>query len=179
MGYKTSEAQRNALVLRAETIGLHPDLAHECRSDEQQDIMFDLQRQVGFAKIVYKDLLRGAPLRPTRDYDAAKKKLDDLLEYARSLGDKDTWVLLKQVELIKASSNANDQRGNFKDKAHNKLETTDASKTRRDILLISLMQYFDTYEPTKADHDILNGFVLEDDDDEDEDIIYERKHRSF
>ncbi len=161
MGYKTSEAYRDALTVRAESIGLHHDLAHECKSEAQQDTMLDLQKQVGFNKIVYEGLQKSAPQRPTRDYDAAKQKLDDLFEYARSTGDMPTWKLLKQITLLKKESNANDHRNRVKANILDKLHGTGTSKTRIDILLKSLMKYFDAYVPTQRDNDFFNGLINE------------------
>ncbi|HQR74234.1 MAG: hypothetical protein B7X69_09335 [Sulfurovum sp. 39-42-12] len=158
MGYKTSEEQRNALTLRAKEIGLDDAIAHECRSEEQQDAMLELQKQIGVQTIIYSDMSKRSPQKPTRDYEAAQQKLDDLIEYARGLGDKDAWVLLSQVKIEKASSSRNYYRNYVKDSVEKKLSTIDASKTRIEILIKAMMQYFDSYEPTKMYYDNINGF---------------------
>ena len=178
---KLTSEEREELDQKGKDLGLYYAISDKCISQEQQDIMLDLQEQVGFNKIVYLSISKNPPKRPTRDYEAAKKKLDDLFEYAKSTGDIDTWKTLLQVKLSKKSSYANDHRNKVKEQAYEKLQTIEASKTRRKILVKELMQYFDAYEPTKTDYDFDKDFMLDEEEDVDEDYTYpyERKYRDF
>ena len=157
---KLTSEQKDALVRRGNDIGLEATLAHECISEAQQDIMLMLQKQVGVSRIVHMNLSKNAPKRPTRDYESAMQKLEDLFEYIRETGDIDSYKALRDVQLIKKASSVNDNRNRVKEYAEEELISIGTTKTRRDLLITAYMQYFDSYAPTKKDYDILNGFTL-------------------
>lgn len=148
MGYKTSKAYRDALTSRAKEMGLDEVLAHDCRSEEQQDIMLAIQNRMGAYKSLYDGLAINHTDKKTREYDSAVECINKLKEYATNTLDLDTSMLLKEIEIKMLNSPLRAFKNNLRNKISEQLQTTDASATLVKKLTDEIMKYFNDCQPS-------------------------------
>lgn len=157
---KIIEEEKNRLKLRAKKINLDPLIAHDCYTDEQQDIMLSVcllfreERDVYvFAKEAYKKF----PYKnPYKEHEKAKDRLLWLQNYYDTT---EKTFESSQIEklinaLIQPSANLIELKNLLRERALFIMNDGDFSKSQKQNLLTSTFIWFKELEPSFDKFDI-------------------------
>lgn len=150
---RNSNEEKNRLKLRANEIGLDLMIAHDCYTDEQQDIMLSvclLFREEKDAYFFAKEAYKKFPYKnPYYEHEKAKDRLLWLQNYYDRIEKTLESTIVERLinALMQPSANLIEQKNLLRERALFLMNDGDFSKTQKQKLLTSTFIWFEELEP--------------------------------